>query len=369
MNAVALSVAITGRLGQFALDVGFEVPVRGITALFGPSGSGKTTILRCIAGLQRLNGRIAVEGTPWQDSDAGLFMPPYQRAVGYVFQEASLFPHLSVRDNLLFGVRRAKGQLRPTSGGGVDFDGAVQLLGVGHLLQRSTATLSGGERQRVAVGRALLSNPRILLMDEPLSALDAAAKDEVLPYLQALPARLSLPILYVSHDVTEVQRLADRVVLIESGRVSDSGEISDVFAGRGISARALEMDCSYLVGRVFGYDAGSGLTRFEVDGAELSIEGDHGATGTTRRLRIAARDVSLVIAAPVSTTIENVVTARIVSVADHETARSLVRVCIRLGADGTGALIVTNVGRKRAEALALAHDMHVFAQIAHIEHA
>ncbi|MGC2199068.1 MAG: ATP-binding cassette domain-containing protein, partial [Stellaceae bacterium] len=181
-GAEAIELAFAGRLGDFALDAAFAVPMRGITALFGPSGSGKTTILHCVAGLQRLAGRLRVGEDLWQDDAAGVFRAPHRRAVGYVFQEANLFPHLSVQNNLLFGAKRVASEDRRGVPG---FAEIVALLGLGHLLDRAPAALSGGERQRVAIGRALLSQPRLLLMDEPLAALDRLTKDEILPYLEA----------------------------------------------------------------------------------------------------------------------------------------------------------------------------------------
>ena len=193
--------------------------MRGVTALFGPSGCGKTTVLRCVAGLQMLrDGYLSIGGEVWQDGAA--FRPPYQRSVGYVFQEASLFPHLSVRRNLLYGHRRA---LRRGTGEATRFDEVVELLGMQGLLDRSPLRLSGGERQRVAIGRALLSQPRLLLMDEPLAGLDRLSKDEILPYLEALHTALSIPILYVSHDIAEVERLADHLVLMQAGQWSRAG--------------------------------------------------------------------------------------------------------------------------------------------------
>ncbi len=201
----------SGRIGGFALDVGFAAPETGVTALFGPSGCGKTTVLRCIAGLERLEyGHFSLSATEvWQDGFR--FLPPHRRAVGYVFQEASLFPHLSVTANLRFGQKRAADR-------GIVFDEVVTLLGLSRLLGRVPARLSGGERQRVAIGRALLSQPRLLLMDEPLSALDRISKDEILPYLERLYDALSIPVIYVSHDLAEVERLADHLVLLSAGR-------------------------------------------------------------------------------------------------------------------------------------------------------
>ncbi len=205
----------TGKVGSFGLDAAFVLPTRGITALSGPSGSGKTTLLRCIAGLTRLPGRLVVDGDVWQD--ARTFLPTHRRPVGVVFQEASLLAHLSVKANLLYGAKRS-------GAGAAGLDDVVDLLGLGALMGRSTANLSGGERQRVALGRALLSKPRLLLMDEPLSSLDAASKADILPYLERLHASLSLPVLYVSHDAQEIARLADHVLIIRDGRITPVGD-------------------------------------------------------------------------------------------------------------------------------------------------
>jgi molybdate transport system ATP-binding protein len=201
----------TGAVGGFRLDAAFALPATGITALSGPSGSGKTTLLRCIAGLSRLGGRLTVDGEVWQDDRT--FLPPYRRPVGVVFQEPSLLAHLSVRDNLAYGARRTSAKA------GIGFDDTIELLGLAPLLTRSTANLSGGERQRVALGRALLSQPRLLLMDEPLSSLDAGSKAEILPYLERLHRTLAIPALYISHDAAEIARLADRVLYMRAGRI------------------------------------------------------------------------------------------------------------------------------------------------------
>lgn len=208
----AVSARFEGRLGDFRLACAFDLPARGITALVGPSGAGKTTVLRCLAGLERLEGRLVVGGEVWRE--AGRFLPPHRRAVGYVFQEASLLPHLSVRANLAFGLRRVRGAA-PTA-----LDEVVDSLGLEPLLARAPGKLSGGERQRVAIGRALLSQPRLLLMDEPLAGLDPESKAEILPYLQRLHASLAIPALFVSHDAAEVARLADRVLVMRGGRIA-----------------------------------------------------------------------------------------------------------------------------------------------------
>ena len=206
-----------GLLGDFRLDVSMSPPASGVTVLFGPSGSGKTTLLRCLAGLTRLDGRLQVAGEVWQDGRN--FVPPHKRGVGLVFQDAVLFEHLSVRENLLYG-RRRRGL-----GEDASFGEMVDLLDLGPLLQRRPTRLSGGERQRVAICRALLSEPRLLLLDEPLAGLDAARKAEVIPYLETLKAQASAPIFYVTHDVAEAARLGDRMLLMQAGRIVQTVEL------------------------------------------------------------------------------------------------------------------------------------------------
>ncbi|MDP2021255.1 MAG: molybdenum ABC transporter ATP-binding protein, partial [Hydrogenophaga sp.] len=205
----------------FTLDLALTLPGRGLTALFGASGSGKTTCLRVLAGLEpAASGHLSVGGELWQDSARGLFVPPHQRALGYVFQEASLFDHLSVRDNIRFGYRRTPAVQRRYG-----WDHGLELLGIGHLLQRMPHELSGGERQRVAMARALATSPRVLLMDEPLAALDTPRKAEILPWLEQLHQKLDIPVVYVTHSADEVARLADHLVLLEQGRVMAQGPV------------------------------------------------------------------------------------------------------------------------------------------------
>jgi molybdate transport system ATP-binding protein len=207
-----LCARLRGRLGAFELDAALDMPARGITALVGPSGSGKTTLLRCIAGLTRLKGEVALNGQTWQDGRQ--FTPAYKRPVGFVFQDAGLLTHLTVKGNLLYARKRA--DQGPAS---IGWDEVIALLGLQPLLARSTANLSGGERQRAALGRALLSQPKLLLLDEPLSSLDPAAKAEIMPYLERLHRAFDIPVLYVSHDPAEVARLADRVLAMREGRI------------------------------------------------------------------------------------------------------------------------------------------------------
>jgi molybdate transport system ATP-binding protein len=354
-----ISTAFAGALGSFSLDVAFDMPMRGITALFGPSGCGKTTILRCMAGLQQLPGRFIIGDEVWQDSAKGVFIRTHERPLGYVFQEASLFQHLSVRQNLLYGAKRAGNA--PTSDA-LDFDAIVELLGIGHLLERSPVALSGGERQRVSVGRALLSRPRILLMDEPLSALDRMTKEEILPYFERLHESLALPIVYVSHDIGEVARLADTLVLLDKGRVLASGPLAVLQTDPSLPLVAAPDAAVMLEGRVASIDEDYALTHFAVPGGTLVVPGRQGALGTERRLRIAASDVSFTLTAASDTTILNCLSARIVSI-DGAGNEAQVNIIAALGTDGSGARIAARITRKSQTTLGLAPGTPVFAQI------
>jgi molybdate transport system ATP-binding protein len=355
-----IGAAFRGRVGAFSLDVAFTAPMRGVTALFGPSGCGKTTVLRCIAGLRHLAGTLRVGGESWQDDQAGVFRRPHRRPVGYVFQEPSLFSHLSVRRNLAYGARRA-GDGGPLAGPG--FDDVVALLGIAPLLERSPAALSGGERQRVAVGRALLSRPRLLLMDEPLAALDRPAREEILPCLEALHERLEIPILYVSHDIAEVERLADTMVLMDRGRVIASGALTDLEADPTLPLLAAPEAAVTLEGEVVSIDEPYALTVVSAAGARLVVPGLQGAPGARRRLRIRASDVSFTRVRPAETSILNCLAARIVSVSAMDDGGAQVNIVAALGADGAGARIVGRVTRKSQEMLDLRPGAPVFAQI------
>lgn len=353
----SISVDLAGQLGAFTLGAAFTVPMRGITALFGPSGCGKTTILRGLAGLQRLTGRVALGPEIWQDDAAGVFVPPHQRHVGYVFQEASLFPHLSVRDNLMFGARRVTEEQDRT----VAFDDVVQLLGIGHLLDRSTRALSGGERQRIAVGRALLAAPRILLMDEPLSALDKMSRDDILPSFERLHEQLSLPILYVTHDLGEVERLADTLVLLDKGAVTAAGPIRSLQLDPKLPLLNASDAAVIIEGRVAGIDTTFALTEIGIDGGKLFVPGMHGPVGQMRRLRITATDVSLARSEPHGTTIVNSLPGRIVAIDDRDGPQ--VNVIVALGASGEGLRIAARITRKSLVTLGLAVGEAIYAQI------
>jgi molybdate transport system ATP-binding protein len=346
-----------GVLGSFSLDAGFTAPARGVTALFGPSGCGKTTVLRCIAGLQRLNGLCIIAGEVWQDRD-GAFLPTHRRPLGYVFQEASLFPHLSVRRNLLFGAPR---QDLGAGGATIAFDEVVELLGITSLLDRSPGKLSGGERQRVAIGRALLSQPKLLLMDEPLSALDRATKDEILPFLERLRDRLSLPIIYITHSIAEVERLADQIVLIEKGRVIGAGPLEEIESDPALPLAVARDAAVTLDGVIEARDEAYGLVTLKVRGGSLVAPAAEGTVGERRRIRVIAGDVSLTRAAPAPSSILNVLPARIVSMKPID-ANEIVAV-LALGPDGSGARLLSRLTRKSWEALHLAEGASVHGQV------
>lgn len=354
-----ISVVLKGSLGSFALDVAFDAPMRGITALFGPSGCGKTTVLRCLAGLQKLPGRLSVGNEVWQDSEAGTFRPPHERHVGYVFQEASLFPHLSARDNLLFGARRVRSEPQNL----LKFEDIVDLLGIGHLLDRSTPTLSGGERQRIAVGRALLAQPRILLMDEPLSALDRLSKDEILPYFELLHEQLDLPIIYISHDFAEIERLADTLVLMKQGRIIASGPIRELQLDTSLPLLASPEAGVVLEGVIARIDAEFKLIEVEIPGGRLLVASDHGSVGESRRLRVAASDVSLARVEPQSSTILNTMPVQVQAIeVDVDAAQAYV--IVSLGHDSAGGhQIAARITRKSLTALGIRVGDKLFAQI------
>ena len=346
-----------GVLGQFALNASFSVPSKGVTALFGPSGCGKSTVLRCFAGLQHLPGSFcAIDGDIWQDKT--IFRQPYQRPIGYVFQEASLFQHLSVRRNLLYGAPRGKVHF---GAGSVPFDEVIDLLGLVALLDRSPRHLSGGERQRGAIGRALLSQPKLLLMDEPLSALDRLTKDDILPFLERLHQRLLLPVIYVSHDMTEIERLADHLVLMQAGTVLAAGPLSVLQSDPSLPLAAGRDAAVSFDAKVEAYDAAYGILTLQVDGGRLLVPAAPVAVGERRRLRIAASDVSLAREAPVASTMLNALPARIVS--KSPVGASEVLVVLALGFEGNGAKVLARITRRSWDFLQLGEGTNIFAQV------
>ncbi|WP_296942509.1 molybdenum ABC transporter ATP-binding protein [uncultured Massilia sp.] len=339
--------------GDFLLDVDLHLPERGISALFGHSGSGKTTILRAIAGLERApGGLVALGGETWQDDAAGIFLPVHQRPLGYVFQEASLFAHLSVRANLDFGRRRIAPAARRFALAPV-----AELLGIGHLLDRRPHQLSGGERQRAAIARALLASPRLLLMDEPLAALDLRRKQEILPYLERMHAELAIPIVYVSHAPDEVARLADHLVLLDAGKVVASGPLGETLA-RADLPPAFADDAGVVLDTVLAGHAPDALSRLDFAGGTLYVGRRHEPLGSRLRCRIHARDVSLALARPQGTSIVNLLPAVVTTVAATDVPGHVL-VQLRVGAS---PLLARITERSRRD-LAITPGQQLWAQV------
>jgi molybdate transport system ATP-binding protein len=335
----------------FTLDVDLALPGQGVTAIFGHSGSGKTTLLRCIAGLERAPGALTVKSQPWQD--ASFFMPVHQRPLGYVFQEASLFPHLTARRNLEYGMKRV-----PDAARRVAMDQAVDLLGIAHLLDRLPDRLSGGERQRVAIARALLTSPKLLLMDEPLAALDLARKNEILPYLERLHDELEIPVLYVSHAPDEVARLADHIVVMEGGRAVAQGALTETLARVDLPIRLGEDTGVVLDGCIAERDGNWHLARVEFDGGSLWVRDTGHELGQRVRVRILARDVSIALEPQHESSILNCLPAEVVEIAnDAHPALALVKIKVGKSA------VVARLTHRSACGLDLEPGKPVYAQI------
>ncbi len=343
----------------FRLEVDVTLPGQGVTALFGPSGSGKTTLLRCIAGLERCpQGRLVVEGEVWQDDRR--WLPTHQRPIGYVFQEASLFAHLTVRDNLRYGQQRGRHRFGAAPMPESALDVVIELLGIGALLDRRPQGLSGGERQRVAIARALAVGPRLLLMDEPLAALDLARRREILPYLERLHRELALPVLYVTHAPDEVARLADHLVALEAGQVVAAGPLAETLTRVDGPIRVGEEAGAILEGRVAERDARWHLARVVIDGgggAALWTRDEGLPVGSAVRLRVLARDVSLT-AQPSPSSIQNVLPGEVEAFGDDEHP-ALVRVRLRVG----DCRLLARLTRKSVADLHLAPGQSIWLQI------
>lgn len=338
----------------FVLDVDIALPGHGVTALFGHSGSGKTTLLRAIAGLEHVScGYLAVNGSVWQDDAQGIFLPTHQRPVGYVFQEASLFAHLNIRRNLEYGLKRVPQQQRRVS-----LDQAIALLGIGPLLERMPAMLSGGERQRVGIARALAVSPQLLLMDEPLAALDLKLKGEILPYLERLHDELDIPILYVSHSPDEVARLADFLVLLENGKAIASGALTEMLARLDLPISLNEDAGVVLAGTVTGCDAQWHLSRVNFMGGDLWVRDSAMVLQQKLRIRILARDISLILSPHPDSSILNVLPAVVTALGeDFHPALTLVQL------DVGGAPLLARLTRRSVVALDLRPGRAVLAQI------
>lgn len=347
-----LDVAVRRRLGTIDLSVAFTAD-QGVTALFGVSGAGKSSVIEMLAGLMRPDqGHIRLGDDTLYDHARSINIPPHRRGVGYVFQDHRLFPHLSVHANLRYGERFASGR-RPVA----DFDTIIGLLGLEPLLERRPGRLSGGEKQRVAIGRALLARPRLLLMDEPLSALDAASRADILPYLERLHRQLELPVIYVSHALDEVTRLADTLLLIEAGKITYQGPLVDGLTRLDLPLAHRDTAGTVIDTRVVSHDAEFQLTQIAAGSLTLSLPGLHAAPGQPLRVRIAARDVSLALALPSQTSILNLLPARIVDLAEDAPGQVLVRLALE------ETLLLSRITRKSAHALDLQPGTELIAQV------
>ncbi|MDO8208450.1 MAG: molybdenum ABC transporter ATP-binding protein [Gallionella sp.] len=335
---------------DFTLDVDTQLPAQGITALFGPSGSGKTTLLRCIAGLERAAGLLQVNGETWQDETT--FLPAHRRPLGYVFQESSLFPHLSIRANLEYGYKRAADRR-------VQPEQVIEWLGLDKLIDRRYPDqLSGGERQRVAIGRALLTSPRILLMDEPLSSLDTASRQEILPFLERLHRELKIPVIYVSHALDEVARLADHLVLLQQGRVIAGGALGPTLSRLDLPTAHFDDAGVVIEAVVAHHDDAYHLTKLEFTGGNLWVGRVNQTTGSQVRARVLARDVSIATVMPQGSSISNILPANISEIQDEGPDKVLVRMTI-----SDKQVLLSRITRRSRDLLCLTIGMEVFAQV------
>ena len=351
---MSLSVEIRKNLGAFTVDARFECD-GGITALFGKSGAGKTSIVQMMAGLIRpQNGRIEIDGDTMFDSGRGIDLAPDKRRVGYVFQDARLFPHMNVRRNLEYGRRRRGGSAASAPG----FDDVIGVLGIGHLLDRRTHLLSGGERQRIAIGRALLSAPRLLLMDEPLASLDAERKAEIVPFIGAIQQQFRLPVAYVSHSADEVLQLADTMVLVADGGVAAVGPVEDVMNRPDLVRITGTGDAGTVIpARVTDTDSEFGIATLSFAGGEFRVPAPGLETGKHLRLRVRARDVSLALKWPEDVSVMNIFKGTVTSVSNSDRPQTDV------GIDVGGAIIWSQITRRSLSELNITPGKQVYAMV------
>ena len=342
------------RFPAFHLNVDVDVPMSGITAIFGPSGSGKTTLLRCLAGLEGApNGFMQFGTDVWQDEKIGLCLPLHKRPVGYVFQEPRLFPHYNVRANLLYGYKRV-----PVEERRIAIEQVVEILGIGNLLERRIHKLSGGEQQRVAIGRALLTSPKLLLLDEPLASLDIQRKQELLPFIRRLHEELRIPVMYVSHAVAEILQLADRVVLLKEGTVIATGALNEMLTSLKFRGNfGAHRIGAILDARVAAHEEQYGLTQLEFNGQHLFVPLQPVAVGQIMRVHILSSDVSLVLGKPIApTSVLNILEAAIVEI--REMDQTSVDILLDIGVP-----LVASITRKSLVTLGLKPGHRVFAHI------
>jgi molybdate transport system ATP-binding protein len=349
-----LEIDVEKRLGDFSLQTAFTCETAGITAVFGRSGAGKTSLVNALTGLLRPDrGRIVLRGQTLFDSAKGIDLPPEKRRLGYVFQEGRLFPHLSVRGNLTYGYRRA-----PVAERAIGLDQVVALLGLEALLERRPGALSGGEKQRVALGRALLANPRLLLMDEPLAALDQPRKEEILPFIEQLKRELDLPVVYVSHAMGEIVRLADTLVLMSGGRVEAVGPLEELTSRLDLRPLTGRYEAgAVLTTKVSGQDRNFGLTELSFSGGRLRVPHLNLPLGQQLRVRIRARDVSIALSPPENISILNILPCIIKEIGEEKAPQ------IDLQLDAGGAPIWARITARSRTALGLKPGLQVYALI------
>jgi molybdate transport system ATP-binding protein len=348
-----LAVAVTKRRGNFLLDAKFNLPTPGVVALFGRSGSGKSTLVNVMAGLLDADaGRVALDDTVLIDTAARIDVPPERRRIGYVFQDARLFPHMSVAGNLRYAQRRAPAKAF------VGLSEVSDLLELGSLMERRTHQLSGGERQRVAIGRALLTQPRLLLLDEPLASLDAARREEVLPYLETLRDQLAIPIVYVSHNYDEILRLATCLVLMVDGRTVAEGGLGEMSLNPALRTIVGADAVGAIVdGTVLGADPASGLTRVRVGRGELKVQGVQVGAGGKLRVQLLARDLIVATELPRNLSVRNVLTGVLTTVTSDDEEADLV------GVDIGGTVIMARVTKAATRELSLKPGLPVWALV------
>jgi molybdate transport system ATP-binding protein len=344
----------------FELKLELQLPAQGITAIFGPSGSGKTTFLRAVAGLEKNpQGLIQIGENIWQDTKQGIYIPTWQRSLGYVFQESSLLPHLSVAENLNFGLKRVlkSANSAPTAANKA-LQASIELLGIGGLLQRMPDDLSGGERQRVAIARAIAMQPQLLLMDEPLASLDAARRQEIFPWLARLRDELKIPMLYVTHSAEEVTRLADHLLVLDRGQVKSQGPVNQVLT-QVVNPVVVGEDAGALIaGHIGAVDAQWHLSRVDFEGGSVWMRDEGLTVGKAVRIRILARDVSLATSDPQNTSIQNQLRGSIQSITP-DPHPSQVMVVLKCGAEE----VLARVTNRAVNELALQVGMPVWAQV------
>jgi len=338
--------------GDFHSSIDLRLPARGITALFGDSGSGKTTLLRCIAGLEKIpGGHVSFRGEHWQLQRTCI--PPHLRPIAYVFQQANLFSHLNVEKNLRYGFNRVK--LKHPA---IRFDDAVCLLGIAPLLHRYPQQLSGGQQQRVAIARALLTSPQLLLMDEPLASLDDASKSEILPYLETLHEQLDVPILYVSHSVEEVVRIADYMVLLHKGKVQAQGPLNQLMTDPALPLSHLEEACAVIEGQVESHQAEFHLTHIATPCGSFAISQRPLAVSRPVRIKVLARDVSIALSLAEHSSISNSIEASIVSISEQKDPAQVL-----LTLNAKGVLLLSRITRRSLLTLNLQLQQQVYAQV------